>query len=172
MQIFYENLTGIITLNAELTDTIENVNDMIQDKDGMPANQRFIFVGKTFKDGRTLNDYNIKKEITLVLRPRGEMQILVRTLIGETIILEVEPSDTIEEVIVRLQKIEDLKQYREDLKSLRDEHEKGIKESKQKQEQEVRELIDKQNRIEKRKRELIEERNQRGKSKIDLRKIA
>ena len=41
-------------------------------------------------------DYNIQKEsiLHLVLRMRGGMQILVKTLTGKTITLECEPNDT------------------------------------------------------------------------------
>jgi hypothetical protein len=44
--------------------------------------------------GRTLSDYNIRKESSfqLVLRLRGGMQIFVKTLTGKTITLEVESS--------------------------------------------------------------------------------
>ncbi|GIQ81451.1 ubiquitin [Kipferlia bialata] len=59
---------GIITLDVEPADTIDNVKAKIEDKTGIaPEDQILTFGDRTLEDNRTLSDYNITKNDTIIL---------------------------------------------------------------------------------------------------------
>ncbi|XXG65858.1 hypothetical protein AAC387_Pa05g3461 [Persea americana] len=76
-----------------------------KDKVGVPTNlQRLIFEGQQLEERRTLAEGNIKNDsfLLLILRLRGGMMIKVKTLTGKEIESDIEPTDTIRRVNVRL----------------------------------------------------------------------
>jgi serine/threonine protein kinase len=106
-------------LKVHSSDTISAIKAMIQDKEGYPHHQQRIIDSRPLQDDRTLADCNIRHkyldynidgekryptfQLLVRSRPAPRGVIFVVTLSGKIIFVEVEPSDDIYAVKVKIQ---------------------------------------------------------------------
>ena len=97
-QIFVKIGVGnTITIDPEGTDSIQDVKELIQAKEGIPLGQQILaFEGKVLDDDRSLLDYHISKNSTLVIM--NTIRIFVKTPSGKTINIDVEDTDPVHAV--------------------------------------------------------------------------
>lgn len=98
MQIFVKTPSGKrIVIEVTTDESIEAIKSNIYTQEGFtPQQQHLVFDGVQLTDGRTLADYNIRKESTLELSVH--LKIFVITPTQATISLDVDLNDTIESV--------------------------------------------------------------------------
>jgi hypothetical protein len=66
MQVFVKTLTGkTLTLDVVPNESIESVKAKLEAREGIPADEmRLVFGGKQLDNGKTLEDYNIRRIAT------------------------------------------------------------------------------------------------------------
>ena len=89
-------------MDVESSDTIENIQKIIKNKEGIDPSQpmHFWFCGKYLLDNETLGTYHINHDshILAFIKRNYIMKICVKTLKGKTIDLDVKSLDTIENI--------------------------------------------------------------------------
>jgi hypothetical protein len=70
-EFFVKTPGNTLTLVLNKGDMVEQIKKRIQSKVGIPCDQQcLVFAGKQLENGRTLRDYNIRKENTIHLLVR------------------------------------------------------------------------------------------------------
>ena len=86
-------------LIVESSGTIADVKRRIHEFEGIDLQRQRLFLdGSELKDSKSLTEYSFKRDSTLLLYlyREGRMKIYVKTLTGKVLIVNVEPSDSIE----------------------------------------------------------------------------
>lgn len=110
--VFLKTLDGkTIVLNVHAHDTVAQVKEQIERQEGIPAGkQRLIFVGEQLRSDIRFLDYRIEHEsaVHLVLREGVGFEIYVDAPSGKNYVLEVEPTDSLDQLKEKLNRKENI----------------------------------------------------------------
>ena len=108
MQIYVKLVNGkTIVQEVEAFDYIHNVKAKIQDKEGIShGQQRLVFLHEELGEHRTLSYYNIRNESIIHFVSSLHPFIFVQPWRGKVFPIQVDLSDTIEDVKVKIQEME------------------------------------------------------------------
>ena len=88
-----------IIIDVNNFDTIKNIKKKIENQEGIPIEQQvLLFNGEKLKDINIIYLNKIQKDSVILLTLRNIFKIFVETINGNTITLNVKPSDTIKEI--------------------------------------------------------------------------
>lgn len=109
-QILIKDCNGLaIVLDMQQSDTVGALKEMISKKEGHPPQQqRLLFAGQQLEDTRTLSDYGINSGSTvqMSIRIQRGANILVRSMQGKVMVLDVDPSTTVSDLKERIRERE------------------------------------------------------------------
>jgi len=107
MQIFVHTLTRTISLDVEDHHTIAHIKQQVYHREGIPASQQLLRHGTSplRNDHLSMRDYHLENgsTIDLSLGLQGGVQILIKDIGKPLFPLEVELSDTIEHLKLKIQ---------------------------------------------------------------------
>ncbi|KAM3146627.1 hypothetical protein pb186bvf_001157 [Paramecium bursaria] len=93
---------SVLTIPVKSQYTIRQLKDIIYHKKQIPQNmQRLQFMGQRLKIQNTLNDHKINKQETIQMiieMSGGGWHMFVKTLLGKTLTIEIEASDTLYQI--------------------------------------------------------------------------
>eukprot|EP01084_Bolivina_argentea_P025277 47004_1 len=129
MKIFVKILSTGKTISLDINPNvnIKQIKSNIADKESFTLHQQLlIFAGKKLENDKTLLDYQIKEQCTLMLVIRSSpnskhiiekdesltndaaIQLIVKTLTGKTLTLNAEESDTVKTIKIKIENIENI----------------------------------------------------------------